>query len=96
MNEIEVLKERKMCDLCADSSDTNCFSCAKVKGATAKEIERAFDLAIAALQKQIPASPTAPQQGYRRCPSCNAGFIEELGTTNYCGNCGQALKWEDD
>lgn len=59
------------------------------------DTEEAYYFAMKALKKQIPASPTAPQQGYRRCPSCNAGFIEELGTTNYCGNCGKALKWEE-
>lgn len=28
------------------------------------------------------------------CPSCGAAFIEHLGLTNYCGECGQRLDWE--
>jgi len=30
-----------------------------------------------------------------RCPNCNAAFVAELGITPFCGNCGQALDWED-
>lgn len=33
--------------------------------------------------------------GDYRCPNCNAAFIDGLGTTPYCGNCGQALEWEE-
>jgi hypothetical protein len=35
---------------------------------------------------------TTPVGDYR-CPNCNAAFIEALGRTNYCGNCGQKLDW---
>ena len=31
--------------------------------------------------------------GRFRCPTCNAAFIEGMGKTNYCGNCGQKLDW---
>lgn len=70
--------------------------CKSIPGATDDYEIALLTLAKECARKQIPTPPTAPKQGYRRCPSCNAGFIEELGTTNYCGNCGQALKWEDD
>ena len=26
-----------------------------------------------------------------RCPTCDVAFIEGMGETNYCGNCGQKL-----
>lgn len=33
--------------------------------------------------------------GDYRCPNCNAAFIDGMGTTPYCGNCGQRLLWEE-
>jgi hypothetical protein len=34
--------------------------------------------------------------GDYRCPNCNAAFIDGLGKTKYCGNCGQRLNWGED
>jgi hypothetical protein len=34
--------------------------------------------------------------GDYRCPRCNAAFIDGCGKTNYCGNCGQRLDWDDE
>lgn len=31
--------------------------------------------------------------GDYRCPCCNAAFIDGVGTTPYCGNCGQKIDW---
>ena len=31
--------------------------------------------------------------GVGRCPRCNAVFLDS--STPYCGNCGQALEWEN-
>lgn len=53
MNEMEILKERKMCSMCTDCSDEICFKCKRVNGSTLKEIETAFDSAIQALQAQV-------------------------------------------
>ena len=33
--------------------------------------------------------------GHFRCPNCNAAFIEGMGKTDYCGNCGQRLDWDE-
>lgn len=56
---------------------------------------KAMNIAIAALQKQIPKN-TAPaksaHEAIRFCPVCKTKiFITE----KYCGNCGQALEWEE-
>lgn len=55
-----------------------------------KDYERiAFD----ALEKQIPKKPT-PYKGFEgKCTCCGVIFIDR--STNYCGNCGQALDWSD-
>ena len=46
-----------------------------------------------ALEKQIPKKPLPEEKYYGngKCPSCGAVFIDK--STNYCGNCGQALDW---
>lgn len=46
--------------------------------------EEAIDMAIEALEKQIPKEPTW------RCPSCNAPY-EEDEKYHYCPSCGQRL-----
>ena len=54
---------------------------------------QALNIAIEAIEKQIPKK-TLPEKryyGHGRCPSCNAVFTDK--TTNYCGNCGQAIDW---
>ena len=33
--------------------------------------------------------------GDYRCPMCRAAFIDGLGETNYCCNCGQRLAWPE-
>ena len=64
------------------------FSCAEI------DQNIAMDMAIAALKKQEPAAPL-PENDYGngKCPSCGAVFLDK--STNFCGNCGQALKWGD-
>ena len=56
---------------------------------------KARDLAILALEKQIPKKPLEETKFYGngKCPSCGAVFMDK--STNYCGNCGQALDWEE-
>lgn len=48
----------------------------------------ADDMAIKALEKQIPYKP-APYQQY--CGKCRCGAVFLDKHTKYCGNCGQAL-----
>ena len=56
---------------------------------------RAIEAAKAALEKQMPKKPEAESRyyGVGRCPNCRAVFRD--ASTNFCGNCGQALDWGD-
>lgn len=53
----------------------------------------AFEVAIEALEKQIPKKVTKSA-----CPSCNRIFLFRHGEKrkgDYCDNCGQALDWSE-
>lgn len=60
----------------------------------------AFELAISALEKQIPKKPNI--HGFREgreintisytCPNCT----KHIGRENFCKHCGQALLWESE
>lgn len=56
----------------------------------------ALDLAIEALEKQVTNKPLSENKYYftGKCPSCGAVFLDN--TTKYCGNCGQALDWDNE
>ena len=68
----------------------------------------AFDMAIEALNKQIPKKPIYCGDGYAdgkevndmaECPTCdNDDFEEGINNwgCNYCPECGQALDWSDE
>ena len=51
----------------------------------------AIDMSIEVLKKQIPQNvlPENKFYGIGKCPNCGAVFLDN--TTEYCGNCGQAL-----
>lgn len=66
-------------------------------------IEERYDLAIEALEKQLPKK-VENLTGYRDlyghlifykgfCPSC--GFVVNSGKNNYCNACGQKLDWKE-
>lgn len=56
-------------------------------------VQEAEDCALSAIKKQILKKPL-PYKGWEgKCPTCGVIFIDR--TTNYCGNCGQALDWSD-
>lgn len=60
----------------------------------------AIDVALYAIGKQICASPKvweAHPKPVRLCPACGSTFIEMNGVLmKHCGNCGQALKEENE
>ena len=61
---------------------------------TFDEIEEAYDIAIEALEKQIPKKPDIEKfWGYDdlMCPNCKGYKIRK---PNYCSSCGQHLDWE--
>lgn len=59
----------------------------------------ACDIAIEALEKQIPDKPLwgytckANNTSWRSCPVCHA---RQHNTHKFCSQCGQALDWSDD
>ena len=55
--------------------------------------DAALERAKQAVRKQIPRKPEPEPKWYGvgRCPTCRAVFCD--ASTNYCGNCGQALDW---
>lgn len=57
-----------------------------------RKFKMAIKQAVTALKKQIPYKP-APYQQY--CGKCRCGAVFLDKHTKYCGNCGQALDWED-
>jgi len=67
-----------------------------------KDMTDAINLAIQALNKQIPTSPKIKSWSPALCPSCDKELSEHLGDGYYkhyyslkvC-ECGQKLKWEE-
>lgn len=61
-----------------------------------ERVKHAKQLAVAALTKQLPVKPFPENRyfGIGKCPMCGAVFMDK--STNYCGNCGQALDWGED
>lgn len=54
----------------------------------------ANEIALAAIEKQMPKKMLPEQRyyGIGKCSRCGVIFIDD--TTKYCGNCGQAIDWE--
>ena len=65
-------------------------------GETFEDIEKAYDMAIEALVKQIPRKPldvTMEYDGdYGKCPCCNR-TVGDFHESKQCRNCGQMLDW---
>ena len=82
------------------------LSCLKQNKALPDSIE-AIDMAIKALEKQIPKKPEYEGDGYAdgklvydyaKCPICGHDFeygINDWGC-EYCSDCGQKLDWSDE
>ncbi len=66
------------------------------------DANEAIELAISALEKQIPKKPIRKKWSVSRCPSCNAelgeytgdGYHRDWESLKTC-NCGQKLDWEE-
>ena len=102
---VEKLKAYSKCQLlqvkgiyedCNEKKCDNCDLC-YMQGTTGEHRE-AIDMAIQALEKQIPKKPVkksfiVPYEGINVCPSCK----EPLGgKRHYCSKCGQKLDWSDE
>ena len=67
---------------------------------------KANEMAIQALEKQIPKKPTYEGDGYAPdgtfvldewiCPCCETRYEVDYDDYDYCPNCGQKLDLEDD
>lgn len=57
-----------------------------------------YNIAIEALEKQIPKKPLNREDkseiSYGYCPCCS-NLIDNWNDIRYCGECGQAMDWED-
>lgn len=71
----------------------------------AREVDRAHEKAIEALEKQVCKKPTLEGDGYAPdgslvldewlCPRCNFRYELDYEEHSYCPNCGQAIDWSD-
>ena len=72
----------------------------------AEDDYKANEMAIQALEKQIPKKPTYEGDGYAPdgtfvldewiCPCCETRYEVDYDDYDYCPNCGQKLDLEDD
>ena len=56
-----------------------------------------LDIAIEALEKQIPKKPTMGKYGHTECACCGwvvETFCGDLEQYPFCPNCGQAIDWK--
>ena len=53
---------------------------------------KAVDMAISALEKQIPQKPKMPLDAYWVCPTCGSKVEHPF---EHCMRCGQAIDWEE-
>ena len=57
-----------------------------------------YNIAIEALEKQIPRKPLNREDkseiSYGDCPCCS-NMIDNWDDIRYCGECGQAIDWEE-
>jgi len=53
----------------------------------------AMELAVDALEKQIPKKPKMPFDAYWTCPMC---YVRVEHTFKNCKKCGQAIDWGDE
>nr|DAJ65861.1 MAG TPA: TFIIB zinc-binding [Bacteriophage sp.] len=60
----------------------------------AKRVSEAKNIAVQALEKQIPKKPDFTEdKEFALCPCCNGKGL--LNKQKYCDNCGQKLDWSD-
>lgn len=66
--------------------------------------QEAVEIAIKALEKQIPKKPTLEGDGYALggglvydtwiCPNCEKDYEVDYQDYDYCPNCGQCIDWK--
>lgn len=71
---------------------------------SAKRVSEAKNIAIQALEKQIPEKPVNYDKHYYKCPCCNEDleidddmlFVYDEEPPKFCPKCGQKLDWSDE
>ena len=67
------------------------------------ELRNAIDIAIEALEKQIPKKPDFEGDGYWNgqlvydtwiCPNCEKRYELDFEEYDHCPNCGKAIDWK--
>ena len=59
-------------------------------------VAESIDLAIEALEKQIPKEPIKLKaMTYKRCPVCKNNVESLMEQHGYCPSCGQNIDWEE-
>ena len=89
-----------------DCNDELCDSCnlCYAQGTTGEHI-KSIEIAIQALEKQIPKKPTYEGDGYAPdgtfvwdewiCPCCGSRYEVDYDDYDFCPNCGQKIDWSD-
>lgn len=71
----------------------------------ASDVMEAIELAIQALEKQIPQSPDYEGDGYSNgklvydtwiCPCCEQHYEVDYDNYEYCPHCGQHIDWRNE
>lgn len=62
------------------------------------ELTDALEIAVKAMEKQIPQKAVGEHYAHMRCPSCNHRIPSGGGSSsrrrdNWCNYCGQAIDW---
>ena len=62
------------------------------------EHDAATNIAISAIEKQIPKKPYGVHYAHMKCPVCNHRIPSGMGSSsrrrdNWCNYCGQAIDW---
>ena len=92
---VEKLKNMRLFMQITDKNSENKF---------AEDDYKANEIAIHALEKQIPKKPTYEGDGYSDghlvydtwiCPLCEKRYEVDYDDYDYCPNCGQKLDWSD-
>lgn len=81
-------------------SDSDRIECAIRHIQTAVDVDPwAAEIAVDAMEKQIPKKAVGEHYAHMRCPSCNHRIPSGAGSSsrrrdNWCNYCGQAIDWE--
>lgn len=69
------------------------YACALDSGNTNSVTDELFDMAIKALEREIPRMVNPPSNPYYKgdCPTCG----HTIFSSPYCPMCGQRLKWSE-